>query len=135
MERLNGATLAERCGCLATYKRNRPAPRRFASTSSKAGEPFSTKELLKCITQIALAMDYLHRRAIPGSVVLHRDLKPDNIVFHSKWNLKLIDFGLSRVICKDTRHKNPQYTMTGRVGSFRYMAPEVSYCCFGVYAR
>lgn len=43
-------------------------------------------------------MDYLQNDAIPGKMVLHRDLKPDNIVFDLDGNLKLIDLGMGRVI-------------------------------------
>jgi serine/threonine protein kinase len=35
--------------------------------------------VLEVARQIAEAMDYCHRRAVPGSMVLHRDLKTDNI--------------------------------------------------------
>ena len=38
-------------------------------------------------------------------------------------NLKICDFGLSKI--KDKMHFTEEYTMTGKTGSFRYMAPEV----------
>ncbi len=127
VERLSGGTLAERCGCDTTHNSNRP--RSFSNTEPRAGEAFTTEELLQCIMQIASAVEYLHMCAIPGSVVLHRDLKPDNIGFDSMGSIKLIDFGLSRIVSKKLLPVNSSYAMTGLVGSYRYMAPEAS-CCF-----
>lgn len=43
------------------------------------------------------ALEYLHDVAVPGRIVCHRDLKPDNIGFAEDGALKLIDFGLGKV--------------------------------------
>ena len=50
----------------------------------------------KIFTQIVLALDECHHRK--GGVVLHRDVKPDNILLDKDSNVKLSDFGLSRVL-------------------------------------
>lgn len=47
--------------------------------------------------QLAEALQYMHNDAMPGKMVIHRDLKPDNIGFDADGNLKLIDLGLGRV--------------------------------------
>jgi len=62
---------------------------------------------IKVGAQLASALEYLHERAIPGSSVLHRDLKPDNVGFigggaggragHGR--PVLLDFGCAKVVC------------------------------------
>ncbi|KAL1248958.1 hypothetical protein QQF64_022276 [Cirrhinus molitorella] len=47
---------------------------------------------LKYISEVALALDYLHRHSI-----IHRDLKPDNMLISNEGHIKLTDFGLSKV--------------------------------------
>ncbi|XP_062377626.1 serine/threonine-protein kinase greatwall [Sardina pilchardus] len=47
---------------------------------------------LKFISEVALALDYLHRHGI-----IHRDLKPDNMLISNEGHIKLTDFGLSKV--------------------------------------
>jgi len=50
----------------------------------------------KIFTQIVLALNECHNRK--GNKVLHRDIKPANIFLDSNNNIKLGDFGLSRVM-------------------------------------
>lgn len=93
---------------------------------------FRSEELLtlKSSTQMALdcarGMAYLHGRSpLP---VIHRDLKPGNLMLTTTRTLKIGDFGLSKTL--SVRNKLPQemsqaFNMTGETGSYRYMAPEV----------
>lgn len=53
---------------------------------------FDQDMAVKYISEVALALDYLHRHGI-----IHRDLKPDNMLISNEGHIKLTDFGLSKV--------------------------------------
>ena len=58
------------------------------------------------------------------SSVIYRDLKPDNVGFDVRGDVKIFDLGLAKEI--DPQHKlaDGTYKLTGDTGSLRYMAPE-----------
>eukprot|EP01104_Vermistella_antarctica_P015932 TRINITY_DN5335_c0_g1_i1.p1 TRINITY_DN5335_c0_g1~~TRINITY_DN5335_c0_g1_i1.p1 ORF type:complete len:1014 (-),score=137.83 TRINITY_DN5335_c0_g1_i1:29-3070(-) len=62
----------------------------------------------------AKGLSFLHAQSPP---VLHRDMKSGNILLDANMIAKVADFGLSRSACT--------VTMTNRVGTTRWMAPEV----------
>jgi serine/threonine protein kinase len=73
------------------------------------------EECSKFLSQVASALDYAHRRG-----VIHRDIKPNNIMLDSEGNGYLTDFGIARMMQSD--HK---LTATGSVmGTPAYMSPE-----------
>ena len=91
----------------------------FDSLAKRAKEKkmYTEKECAKIFKQILEAVNYLHAHG-----VCHRDLKPENILFGNvadDSSLKLIDFGLSKVLDGD------KGKMKGAVGTTFYMAPEV----------
>lgn len=77
--------------------------------------PLSETETVKLGMEIALALDAAHR-----SGVLHRDVKPQNILIDRHGKAKLADFGSAKL--------EGQTTMThagGVVGTLSYLAPEI----------
>lgn len=96
------------------------APRKFY------GNEGNWREELKHARSLADALNYCHSKAIPGSMILHRDLKPDNIVFTEDGLLKLIDFGLAKIVTSSTLWTKESYELSGKTGSYRFMAPEVA---------
>ena len=70
---------------------------------------------------IANGLNYLHSKNI-----VYRDLKPANIGFDYRDQLKLFDFGLAKELKeKDLRQDGTYRNMTAMTGAVRYMAPEV----------
>ncbi|CDW80923.1 protein kinase domain containing protein [Stylonychia lemnae] len=70
----------------------------------------------KIFVQIILALKECHNRK--EGKVLHRDLKPGNVFFDIGNNVKLGDFGLSRILSQES-----EYAHTN-VGTPYYMSPE-----------
>mmetsp|Transcript_5277 Transcript_5277/g.7938 ORF Transcript_5277/g.7938 Transcript_5277/m.7938 type:complete len:528 (-) Transcript_5277:219-1802(-) len=116
-ERLDGGSLAQRLGRTTSIRDNR---KRF-----KKREAFGYLDLLRYARQIANGLRYLHDEAMPGKMVIHRDLKPDNIGFTKDNDAKLLDLGLAKCVPK-SQDQDATYEMTGATGSVRYMAPEVA---------
>jgi serine/threonine-protein kinase len=93
-----------------------------------AGGPMPVDEAMRYARQIAGALEAAHEQAI-----VHRDLKPSNIKQRSDGTVKLLDFGLARIVRRvagaDGAGKGP---LTGSpddlpspvVGTAAYMSPE-----------
>jgi hypothetical protein len=77
--------------------------------------PFAEQRGLAILTQLADALDYLHRQGF-----VHRDVKPANIMLHADDTITLMDFGIAR-----TLDDQALLTQSGElVGTVAYMAPE-----------
>ncbi|CAM9645613.1 unnamed protein product [Pylaiella littoralis] len=94
--------------------------------ASHRAKPMCISKVLDLSLALCNALEYLHDVAVPGRIVCHRDLKPDNIGFAEDGALKVIDFGLGKIIKRKFRVRAEKYHMTGGTGSLRYMAPEIA---------
>jgi eukaryotic-like serine/threonine-protein kinase len=80
---------------------------------SGKSQPLALK--LRIIEQVCNALGYAHRND-----VIHRDVKPANVIVQSDGVVKLLDFGIARQEKTESR-----LTRTGSViGTLQYMAPE-----------
>ncbi len=79
------------------------------------GEPLPPGEVARLLRPLADALGYAHRKG-----VIHRDLKPTNILFTERDEPVLVDFGIAKIL-EDTF----QYSVTGGIlGTPAYMSPE-----------
>ncbi|MFB6350874.1 MAG: protein kinase [Bradymonadaceae bacterium] len=76
---------------------------------------WSEDEILELLADLLDVADYLHDRSPP---VVHRDIKPDNVILADGDQLALVDFGSVK---SAVRPDDDNQTITGTVG---YMAPE-----------
>ncbi len=76
--------------------------------------PMKIEEAVEAASQIAQGLDAAHRKGI-----VHRDIKPRNVIITDDGVVKIIDFGLARLA------GNTALTQTGRIlGTVTYMSPE-----------
>jgi len=95
-----------------------PAPAtassRFTFPSPGVNSEVIYASIARSLAGVADALDYAHRQGI-----VHRDIKPHNLVFGADGRLRITDFGLARIA------EQPGVTLTGEVvGSPLYMSPE-----------
>ena len=90
--------------------------RRWIRRKRKDGN-LTLDEVLPIIRQVADALDYAHKQR-----VMHRDIKPGNIMINSDGDIKVLDFGLAAQIHTSMTRVSMAYHGTSGTGP--YMAPE-----------
>lgn len=110
--------------------------------------PFSAPDFLRLARDLMSGLAYIHSEQHEEYIVIHRDLKPDNLAFTTSGTLKLIDFGLAAIVRREDCDAFGTYHLTGAqmslslfklitprllvrtrqgtTGSMRYLAPEVA---------
>lgn len=76
---------------------------------------FEIEQVLNWLSQIGDALAYMHKQGI-----VHRDIKPTNLMLTKNQELKLMDFGIARTLT-GTHHTQH----TAMMGTLFYTAPEV----------
>lgn len=79
---------------------------------------FTPEQALELIPQVCGALQYAHSEG-----VLHRDIKPGNLLLDAKGRVKIADFGIAKLGLADGA--DIRLTLSGaRLGTVAYMAPE-----------
>jgi tetratricopeptide (TPR) repeat protein len=77
--------------------------------------PIPSREVFQICFSIAQGLSFAHRNGI-----IHRDIKPGNIVITEEGHIKIVDFGLAKLAAESSRLTKTETT----VGTVRYMSPE-----------
>lgn len=81
------------------------------------GKPMTWQQAIRLAQPIAAALEYAHQHG-----VVHRDVKPSNILFNSAGQPVLTDFGIVRIL--DDEGTQDQSTTSRMLGTPEYMSPE-----------
>lgn len=82
---------------------------------SKNG-PLSLCKAIKLIIQVTNALHHIHRKG-----VIHRDVKPENILMDDEQNPILTDFGIAKILGEELHYSTRNHT---KCGTDLYVAPE-----------
>jgi serine/threonine protein kinase len=92
----------------------------------KSKQPMSENKIRLIFYQIIRGLKFVHSAGI-----IHRDIKPRNILINSNCDVQICDFGLSRKTCTENEFKTDA-SLTDYVCTRWYRAPEIL-CEFGTY--
>jgi eukaryotic-like serine/threonine-protein kinase len=83
--------------------------------------PLTATQALSLGAEIATALEEAHEHG-----VIHRDLKPGNVVLTPKGHAKVLDFGLAKLLASETSLDltRSRGDTEGPIGTLQYMSPE-----------
>ena len=111
---LNRPKSADGAQAVVIYAKESATGARSARIPDEYKTPTHFATVARHIAAVADALQYAHEQG-----VIHRDIKPHNLIMGADGRLHISDFGLARVA------EQPGVTMTGElIGSPLYMAPE-----------
>lgn len=88
-------------------------------TEYASAEALGTRERLELMAKVCDAVQHAHHRG-----VIHRDLKPGNIMVENDGQPKVLDFGVARATDQDIHVATMQTDVGQLVGTLPYMSPE-----------
>ena len=80
----------------------------------KKSGPISSERAIPIMKKVLDAFSYAHSQGI-----IHRDIKPSNIMIDDNDDIKVLDFGIAKILDDDK-----SLTKTGQMGTVFYMSPE-----------
>jgi serine/threonine-protein kinase len=81
--------------------------------------PLTVAARVRLLLQVAYAVAYAH-----GKLILHRDLKPQNILVTPNGTVHLLDFGIAKLLTDGETHDTQLTQVSGRALSPDYASPE-----------
>ena len=91
----------------------------YRSTRTRARKSLSIPARLRLILQVADAVAHAHAR-----LVVHRDLKPSNILVTTEGSVRLLDFGVAKLLEGDATGDSHLTRFTGPALTPSYASPE-----------
>lgn len=107
----DAGTDGDYCYLVMEYVEGGQTLKPYCKSSNLLPVEVAAEIVFKCAT----ALDYAHRRG-----VLHRDIKPGNLLLKNDYDVKIGDFSIAQLTHAETTVTSPQ----GIVGSPLYMSPE-----------
>ncbi|MGB3771620.1 MAG: Stk1 family PASTA domain-containing Ser/Thr kinase [Rhodococcus sp. (in: high G+C Gram-positive bacteria)] len=82
----------------------------------RAEGPMPAKRAMEVIADVCAALDFSHRHGI-----VHRDVKPANVMINRAGAVKVMDFGIARAIADSS---SPMTQTSAVIGTAQYLSPE-----------